>query len=202
MSTGTGFSKTNLATPATVGIMTHFSDRYRRLSTEFTRRVDAVPAERWESPSPCEEWNARQVLQHVIDSHVNMPKYGGVVVTLTKSVDDDPQAAWVEARETMQELLEDPARAGAEYDGMFGRTSVQQTVDGFLGFDLLVHGWDIARATGQDETLPADEVHRVYADANKLAGNLRMGGVCGPEVPVPADAREQDRLLGLLGRTP
>ena len=195
-------SKTTLAAPSTVGTMTDISDRYRRLSTEFTRRIDAVPDGRWDSPSPCEDWNARQVLQHVIDSHVNMPKYGGVVVTLTKSVDDDPQAAWVEARETMQELLEDPARAGAEYDGLFGRTSVQQTVDGFLGFDLLVHGWDIARATGQDESLPPDEVHRVYAEASKLAGNLRRGGVCGPEVPVPADASEQDRLLGLLGRTP
>jgi len=195
-------SKTALAAPATVGTMTAISDRYRRLSTEFTRRVDAVPDGRWDSPSPCEDWNARQVLQHVIDSHVNMPKYGGVVVTLTKSVDDDPRDAWLEARETMQELLDDPARAGAEYDGMFGRTSVQKTVDGFLGFDLLVHGWDIARATGQDETLPADEVQRVYADAGRLAGNLRMGGVCGPEVSVPADAGEQDRLLGLLGRTP
>jgi len=182
--------------------MTVISDRYRTLATEFTRRVEAVPAERWDSPSPCEDWNARQVLQHVIDSHVNMPKYGGVVVTLTKFVDEDPQAAWLEAREAMQDLLEDPARAGAEYDGMFGRTSVQRTVDGFLGFDLLVHGWDIARATGQDETLPPDEVRRVYADASNLAGNLRMGGVCGPEVPVPADASEQDRLLSLLGRTP
>jgi len=195
-------SKTALAARSTVGSMTEISDRYRRLSEEFTRRVDAVPADRWDNPSPCEEWNARQVLQHVIDSHVNMPKYGGVVVTLTRSVDDDPRAAWLEARESMQDLLEDPARAGAEYDGMFGRTSVQQTVDGFLGFDLLVHGWDIARATGQDETLPPDEVRRVYADASKLAGNLRRGGVCGPEVAVPADASEQDRLLGLLGRTP
>lgn len=180
--------------------MTEISDRYRRLSEEFTRRVEAVPADRWESPSPCEDWNAREVLQHVIDSHVSMPRYGGVVVRLTKSVDDDPTAAWLEAREAMQQLLDDPARAGAEYDGMFGRTSVQRTVDEFLGFDLLVHGWDIARATGQDETLPPAEVHRVYADASKLAGNLRRGGVCGPEVAVPAG--EQDRLLGLLGRTP
>ena len=62
-----------------------------------------------------------------------------------------------------------------------------------------MHGWDIARATGQDETLPADEVRRVYADASNLAGNLRMGGVCGPEVPVPADASEQDRLSGPAG---
>lgn len=102
----------------------------------------------------------------------------------------------------MQDLLEDPTRAGVEYEGFFGRTSMQQTVDQFGGFDLLVHGWDIARATGQDETLPADEVSRVHAMAQELGDNLYQDGVCGPSVPVPDDAPEQDRLLGLLGRTP
>jgi uncharacterized protein (TIGR03086 family) len=194
--------KTLSAWMATVGCMTEISDRYQRLSTEFTRRVEAVPPTAWDNPSPCEEWSARGVLQHVIDSHRSMPKYGGIVLTFEKSVSDDPLAAWVEARDAMRQLLDDPARAGAEYDGMFGRTSVEKTVDRFLGFDLLVHGWDIARATGQDETLPADEVRRVSANAAKLADNLRRGGVCGPEVAVPADADQQDRLLGLLGRTP
>jgi uncharacterized protein (TIGR03086 family) len=89
-----------------------------------------------------------------------------------------------------------------EYDGMFGRTSVEKTVDKFLGLDMLIHGWDIARATGQDETMPEEEVTRVYADAQSLADSLRMGGVCGPEVQVPADASEQDKLLATLGRTP
>ncbi len=68
--------------------------------------------------------------------------------------------------------------------------------------DLLVHGWDIARATGQDETLPAHEVTRVYADAVSLGDNLRSEGVCGPAVEVPDDASDQDRLLALMGRTP
>jgi uncharacterized protein (TIGR03086 family) len=85
---------------------------------------------------------------------------------------------------------------------MFGRTSVEKTVDKFLGLDLLVHGWDIARATGQNEKLPEEEVTRVYQDALSLGDSLRLGGVCGPVVDVPADASEQDRLLATLGRTP
>ena len=75
-------------------------------------------------------------------------------------------------------------------------------MDRFLGFDLLIHGWDLARATGQDETLPAQEVHRVYEDALRLGDSLRIDGVCGPAVTVPAEAPEQDRLLALLGHTP
>lgn len=182
--------------------MTEISERYRSLAAEMTRRVDAVPPERWDDPSPCEGWSARDVLRHLIDSHRDMPGYVGLTVSRQHSVDEDPAAAWAEARDVMLALLEDPARATLEYDGYFGRAALQSTVDRFLGFDLLVHGWDIARATGQDETLPPDEVRRVLQAAGELSGNLRMGGVCGPEVPVPADAPEQDRLLGLLGRTP
>jgi len=182
--------------------MSKIAQRYRALSRELTRRVDAVPADGWDVRSPCPDWTARDVLRHILDSHRDMPGHAGEPLVLQKSVDDDPHAAWVEGRDAMQALLDDPERAGREYDGMFGRTSVEKTVDKFLGLDLLIHGWDIARATGQDEHLPEEEVRRVHADALTLADSLRMGGVCGPEVEVPADAPEQDKLLALLGRTP
>ncbi|TDQ50752.1 TIGR03086 family metal-binding protein [Actinorugispora endophytica] len=182
--------------------MTEISERYDALATEFTRRVEAVAPDGWDAPSPCAGWSARDVLRHVIESHTAMPGYAGLSVALAGSVEDDPRAAWAEARDAMRKLLGDPALASREYEGHFGRTSLQATVDRFLGFDLLVHAWDIARATGQDETLPAAEVARVRADALALGDSLRMEGVCGPEVPVPDGASEQDRLLALLGRTP
>ncbi|MGH3098937.1 MAG: TIGR03086 family metal-binding protein [Streptosporangiales bacterium] len=182
--------------------MTEIASRYRKLAAEFTRHVADVPEEHWEDPSPCAGWTAGDVLRHVHDFHQHLPEYAGLSLDLPTSVDDRPLDAWVEARDAMQALLDDPERAGAEYDGMFGRTSVEQTVDQFVNFDLLIHGWDIARATGQDETLPADEVKQAYEGAVALGDNLRRDGVCGPEVPVSADAPLQDRLLGLLGRTP
>ncbi len=182
--------------------MTEISDRYRSLAAEMTRRVEAVPADRWDNPSPCEGWTARDVLRHVVDNARSVPAYGGVEVELHRSVDDDSVGAWIEARDALQDVLDEPARAQAEYDGFFGRTSVEKTVDAFGGFDLLVHGWDIARATGQDETLPPEEVKRVHAMAQGLGDSLRTEGVCGPAVPVGEDASEQDRLLALLGRQP
>jgi uncharacterized protein (TIGR03086 family) len=182
--------------------MTEISERYRRLAREFGRRVDAVAADGWDAPSPCPGWTARDVLRHVLDSHRNMPRHAGIEVQLTRSVDDDPHGAWVEARDAMQALLQDPERAGKEYDGYFGRTSVERTVDTFLGLDLLVHGWDIARATGQDETLPEEEVVRVHQDALGLGETIRMDGACGPPVELGTDASDQDRLLAYLGRRP
>lgn len=182
--------------------MTQVLKRYDFLAAEFTRRVCDVSPEAWDAPSPCAGWSARDVLRHVVETCAAMPGYAGLSVELTGSVDEDPAAAWAEARDAMREILADPARAGLEYDGFFGRTSLAATVDRFLCFDLLVHAWDIARATGQDETLPAEEVARVYSDALELGDSLRREGICGPAVEVAADAPLQDRLLAFLGRTP
>jgi uncharacterized protein (TIGR03086 family) len=66
-----------------------------------------------------------------------------------------------------------------------------------------VHGWALARATGQDAALPADEVERLLGFVEQLGSStMRENGVTGPEVEVPADAPKQDRLLGILGRDP
>ncbi|WP_203963994.1 hypothetical protein [Actinocatenispora thailandica] len=45
-------------------------------------------------------------------------------------------------------------------------------------------------------------MHATYEQAVGMGDMLRADGVCGSEVPVPPDAPEQDRLLGLLGRDP
>lgn len=70
------------------------------------------------------------------------------------------------------------------------------------GLALVIHGWDIARATGLDETLPADEIARVREDAVGLGDNLHIDWVCGPPVEVADDASAQNKLLALLGRRP
>ncbi len=182
--------------------MSEIADRYRNLAAEFTRRVATVPDERWEDPSPCEDWTARDVLRHVVETQASTPSYAGIEVTLGRSVDDNPAAAWDEARDAMQELLDDPERAGTTYEGMFGETNLEKTVDVFIGLDLVVHAWDLARATGQDETMPPADVHQLYEQVKGMGDMLRTNGVCGPEVEVASDASEQDHLLGLLGRTP
>ncbi|TDD72393.1 hypothetical protein E1262_03565 [Jiangella aurantiaca] len=74
------------------------------------------------------------------------------------------------------------------------------TADQFLGFDLVVHGWDIARGAGLDDTIPAGDVGELLPMVRQLGDNLCRPGVCGPEVRVPDDADDQTKLLGLLGR--
>jgi uncharacterized protein (TIGR03086 family) len=179
-------------------------DRYRTLADAFEAKVAAVAPEDWSKPSPCTEWTARDVVAHVIDVHGMMLRPLETTSDEGPPVADDPLGAFRTARAELERVLADPALADTEYDGMFGRTKVSATVDQFMDFDLVVHGWDLARATGQDETIPPDEVERILGFIDRLGGPATMqdNGVTGPEVVVGDDAPAQDRMLGLLGRDP
>jgi uncharacterized protein (TIGR03086 family) len=178
------------------------SERIRRLSDRFEGLVAAVPEGRWANPSPCEGWDARDVVRHVVDVHGMMLKSIGRTLSDAPSVDDDPLGAIRAARADVQAVLDDPAVAATEYDGFFGRSKISETIDQFLGFDLAVHGWDLARATGQDTTMDPAEVTRLSQQVEGMGDMLRTPGVCGPEVAVPPSASAQDKLLGVLGRDP
>ena len=102
----------------------------------------------------------------------------------------------------MQADLEDPARRDEEYDGRLGRSTFGRAVDGFVCFDLVVHRWDLARATGQDETIDPGDVARVQAQVDVMGDVMRANGVVGPALDAGPDASAQDRLLAALGRRP
>lgn len=75
-------------------------------------------------------------------------------------------------------------------------------VGGMVAVEVLVHGWDLARATGRRPHWPEDLLARTYELAAQTADQGRQMGVYGPEVPVPENASTLDRLLGLTGRDP
>ena len=68
--------------------------------------------------------------------------------------------------------------------------------------ELLVHGWDLARATGLDETLDGEDVHRLLFAMEPMDEVLRASGQYGPRVVVSPDADEQTRLIAFTGRRP
>ncbi len=68
--------------------------------------------------------------------------------------------------------------------------------------ELVVHGWDLARATGQQLTVDGAVAEHLATEVAKTAEQGREMGVYGPEVTVPAAAPALDRVLGLTGRDP
>ncbi|MBJ8346140.1 TIGR03086 family metal-binding protein [Antrihabitans sp. YC2-6] len=176
------------------------ADRFRRLSATLTTRVDAVPADRWDSSSPCEGWTARDVLRHIVDSQAGFVKNVDLEIPAGPSVDENPSAAWQHNRDALQGFLDDPAKANREYEGGFGKAVFADSVRAYFCFDLIVHGWDIARATGIDETIPPEDLVLMAEFGEQAGPMLRSPGVCGPELEAPADADKQTRLLRFFGR--
>jgi uncharacterized protein (TIGR03086 family) len=189
------------------------SDRYRRRAEAFERKVAAAAPGEWSEQSPCEAWTARDVVAHIVAMHAAMLRPVHRALGPAPSVEDDPLAAFRSARADVQAVLDSRELAEAECDAPTGRMSVERQIDEVLSDDLVLHGWDLARATGQDDTMDPEDVARLWSSAlaipAELMQRLRTPGafgpgieVYGPEVAVPADAPLQDRLLGLLGRDP
>jgi uncharacterized protein (TIGR03086 family) len=193
------FLQDRTATICDRDVMSEISERYARLADEFAATIAGVPPDRWSAPSPCEGWTARDVVRHVVETPDIFLRLVGREMPDVGSV-DDPAAAFDASRKIVQADLEDPERANVTFEGMFGTMTFAESIDRFISFDLVVHRWDLAHATGQDETIDPDDVRRARDATAGFGDALRSDGVCGPALDPPAGADEQTKLLAFLGR--
>jgi hypothetical protein len=87
--------------------------------------------------------------------------------------------------------------------------SVEEHIDKVVSVDLVLHGWDLAKATDQDPTMDPSEIQSMWPTVQHIPDEFRIPEafgpgiiVFGPEVKVPEDSSLQDRILGLIGRDP
>lgn len=183
--------------------MSECAERYRTVAGQFTRRAEAVPDGAWDNPSPCDGWVARDVIDHLVTWVPGFLRgYAAVELPAGPPVDQDPVAAWRALDDALRATLEDPETAARTFDGPGGRVTLEQAVDRFITADVLVHTWDLARATGLDEYLDPASVSRLLDGMEPYDAALRASGHYGPRVAVPDDADDQTRLLAFLGRRP
>jgi uncharacterized protein (TIGR03086 family) len=180
--------------------MSEIADRYRSNAAKFSECVEAVPADAWGNQSPCEEWTARDVVAHVVNTSSMFLGFIDLELPPAPGVDDDPVAAFHNARDAIQGALDDQATAGQEFQGFFGPSTFEQAVDRFLGPDALMHAWDLAKATGIEPPVDNDEARRVLESYEQMGDAVRSAGVFGPAKPVPADADPMSRLIAFSGR--
>jgi uncharacterized protein (TIGR03086 family) len=180
-----------------------FSKRYTKVAAAFTQRVESVPADAWDNPSPCAGWDARDVVRHLVEW---IPPFfssnAGLELPPGPSADADPAGAWRAVDDALQAALDDRTVASREFEMRGARSSIERAIDMFCTGDILVHTWDLARATGLDETLDPGEVHRLLEGMEPIDEMLRQSGQYGPRVAVPAGADEQTRLIAFVGRQP
>jgi uncharacterized protein (TIGR03086 family) len=174
---------------------------YRSATDRAVAVVNAIGRDQLEWPTPCSEWSVQQLVDHLVGG----AEY--LLVAATGAERDPSDGApgthyrtWVSRVLTALELPGAMERVCVSPLGF--DWSVADAVAGTF-MDVLIHTWDLARATGQDERLDADLVEACAAMfLPDMPRRGREAGIVGPEVVLGEGASAQDRLLAAMGRTP
>lgn len=182
--------------------ITTIGDRYLDAHEALTGVLDAVGAEDWDRPSPCDGWSARDVVGHLIETQRSFLVDRGVLdaAAPTATVAADPALAWREHVALVRPIVTDAELMASEYDGYFGPTTVGDSLGQFYVFDMIVHRWDVATATGVGTTFDDRELDGIEAGAASWGDALYMEGICAPAVEVAPEADRTERVLAMLGR--
>lgn len=160
--------------------------------------------------TPCAEYDVGGLVNHLLfwgPSLEGAARKESVPPPATAESDVDATAGdWATALEAQVERTAAAWSEPGAWDGMThmgGPTELSASlVGGMVVGELIVHGWDLARATGQQQAWDDELLGYVHEEIAKSAEQGRQMGVYGPEVAVPASASTLDRVLGLTGRDP
>ena len=162
-------------------------ERHLAVCRRFGKTVRAANG-RWECRSPCEAWDARGVLEHVIGFHdVLLLRQLGLKPDRPR---DDPQMRWELTYGALEEAFQ-PDK-GLNVPAMM--PSVTR--------DVLIHTWDLARAVGADDRLDPSWCEHFYAALPTDAGELSGSGMFDAPVAAGEHTDVQSKLLARLGRDP
>ena len=152
----------------------------------------------WTDSSPCPEWNARGVVEHVIGFHdVLLLRPLGTKPTRPR---DDPAVRWGLTVPAIRWAMDSGSVRADEEAG-----STDLDLDRLLPMltaEVLVHTWDLARAIGVDPRLDPELCEVSCAVVGTNDESLRSSGLFRPPVVVPAGADAATRLVALMGRDP
>jgi uncharacterized protein (TIGR03086 family) len=173
-------------------------DIYREVAAKWGSLTDAIAPEQWDNPTPCDEWNVRQLVDHVNGWQTQ----GGNLL----GMDIPASASWSDIETAFDATLSDPTRLTGNVPEFGGIP--KHDMAGFLIGDLVIHCWDLARSIGADDTLPAAAVQATtmglhHAPEVLLRGTNPLGTpMMAAAVAVPDDASDQDKMIAYTGRHP
>lgn len=171
--------------------------------------VRGIGAEQLALPTPCPDFDVRGLVNHLI-FWTGVQGYAAGLRQAPEEVaeghDFTAEDGWVEAyaarAKAAAEAWSRPEAWEGEASLTGGAAMPASFVGGIVLSEWLLHGWDLAAATGQKPDVDDEVAAVLYENTAAKAEMARQYEVFGPEVPVPADAPWFDRALGLAGRDP
>lgn len=180
--------------------MSEVAGRYSTIAEGFTTCLQGVHGDGWLAPSPCPEWAARDVVAHVIDSHHRVLATLDGAEPPSTAPDEDLPARWFAVTGMLLDTINDDAQASTVVKSMIGEVPFGSLVGSVLCIDTLVHTWDLARATGQDEHLDQAAIATAMGFLAPIDEVIRRPGGFGPKIEPAPGADEQTKFLNFCGR--
>ncbi|MCI4063703.1 TIGR03086 family metal-binding protein [Micromonospora sp. R77] len=154
-------------------------------------------------PTPCPDYTVRELLNHLYDVVVNFQALARKQPVDWSARTEHLADGWRDgfAAETVRLVTawSDPAAVEGDSPGM---GLPQETLGAMALIDLTVHGWDLARATGQRFEVEPDVLAATHGFMDRMGDTGQRRGAFAEPVPTTADATDLDRLLGRTGRDP
>jgi uncharacterized protein (TIGR03086 family) len=173
---------------------------------ETGRVVAGIPADRWRSATPCDGWDVRALLNHLVAGNLWAAELaaGGTIAGVGDRLDGDllgtdPAGAYTRSAGAAADVFRKPGALDAPCAVSYGPVP-GAVYAGHRFLDVFVHGWDLAVATGQDADLDPALMQACREVIEPQLAAFRSAGALGAELPTPAGATAQDRFLAMLGR--
>src|SRR3954447_11446849 len=170
-------------------------DLYRQTSAWTAEKV--AGAKDLDAATQCDEWSMRDLLNHMLDTQ----RYFRDAARGEKPAPpgpNPPDVAGANPRQDVEQIQAEVIDAFSQ-DGVIDKTGPAL---GIAFVEQLLHGWDVARAAGQDDTMPDGLAEAAYGVIHGRFTDEQRKGTFKPEVPVGEDATPQQRLLAYTGRNP
>lgn len=183
-------------------------ERTYRRSVEFWKGTVQSASPDWETPTPCSEWDARALVNHVVgEDRWTKPLVDGRTIAEVGDAFDgdllgeDPRSAALAAADEALTAVAERLPAGGKVHLSYGEEDIEEYIRQLVA-EHLIHGWDLAAATGQQRTLDPELVAEVATWFRDREDMYRAGGSTAAR---PASGRAGDPQADLLiafGRNP
>jgi uncharacterized protein (TIGR03086 family) len=174
--------------------------------------VEGIRPDQLSGPTPCTEFDVRALRDHLAEwtgeravraarklAEQTSGRGRGISPGLTEA---PPPSGYADHARLAGEAWSQPAAWTGETSLTGEQKMPAQFVGGLVFAEFVLHGWDLAVATGQRLDVGDDIAETLYGQLAGMAEMARQYKVFGPEVPVPDSAPALDRALGLAGRDP
>ena len=186
--------------------MPDIAELHAQALDETGRVVAGIPADRWHAATPCDGWDVRALLNHLVAGNLWAAELaaGGTIAGVGDRLDGDllgtdPTAAYTRSAGAAAAVFRKPGAMDAPCAVSYGPVP-GSVYAGHRFLDVFVHGWDLAVASGQDAELDPALMQACREVIEPQIAAFRSAGAFGAELPTGAAATAQDRFLAMLGR--